>query len=100
MLLNSTTPWGYETSDFVPEDLRQIIGELAGVGVMNIIGDGLLAGFSSSSVSIDGLSESFSSTQSPENTYFGARIREYREHVKNYVKEARYKFGNSPIIVA
>jgi hypothetical protein len=91
---------GYENSDFVPEDLRQIVGELAAVGTMNIIGDGLLAGFSSSSVSLDGLSESFSSTQSPENKYFGARIREYREHIKKYLIENRYKFGGSPILVA
>ncbi|MBW1995100.1 MAG: hypothetical protein JRI77_11730, partial [Deltaproteobacteria bacterium] len=73
---------GYPSSDFVPEDLRQMIGMWAAVYCLDSIGDGLLAGFSSQSVSLDGLSESFSSTQSATSAYFGARIVSYTKKLE------------------
>ena len=85
---------GYKDASLVPDDLRDVIGKLATVKLLNLIGDGLIAGFSSSSVSIDGLSESFSSTQSPENTYFGARIKGYLTNIENFIKKNRQKFGH------
>lgn len=88
---------GYEKSDDVPNDLRQIIGKVAAISLLNIIGDGLMSGFSSSSLSMDGISESFSSTQSATSAYFGARIKVYQDEVKDYIKENKYKFGYMPI---
>lgn len=85
---------GYQDASRVPDDLRDIIGKMATVKLLNVIGDGLIAGFSSSSLSIDGLSESFSSTQSPENTYFGARIKGYLTDISDYIKENRTKMGH------
>ncbi|MBR6216409.1 MAG: hypothetical protein IKQ84_08365, partial [Spirochaetaceae bacterium] len=35
---------GFETSDDVPQDLRQIIAKMAAVSLLNIIGDGLMSG--------------------------------------------------------
>ena len=84
---------GYETSDDVPADLRQIIAKKTAVDLLNIIGDGLMSGFSSSSLSMDGLSESFSSTQSATSAYFGARIKEYKDDIDNYVRATKAKFG-------
>jgi len=55
---------GIESSDFIPEGLRSAIGKYATIKALAVVGDGLLAGFSSQSISLDGLSESFSSTQS------------------------------------
>jgi hypothetical protein len=55
---------GYKNAELIPEDLRDIIGKIAALKALNVVGDGLLAGFSSSSISLDGMSESFSSTQS------------------------------------
>lgn len=88
---------GFENSDEVPSDLRQMIGKVAAISLLNIIGDGLMSGFSSSSLSMDGISESFSSTQSATSAYFGARISVYQKEVENYIKENRYKFGFIPI---
>lgn len=88
---------GYENSDKVPKDLRQIIGKVAAISLLNVIGDGLMSGFSSSSLSMDGISESFSSTQSATSAYFGARIAVYQKEVENYIKENKYKFGSMPI---
>ena len=65
---------GFETSDDVPEDLRQVVGLRTAISLLNVIGDGLMSGFSSSSLSMDGVSESFSSTQSSTSAYFGARM--------------------------
>lgn len=88
---------GFENSDEVPEDLREIIAKVAAVSLLNVIGDGLMSGFSSSSLSMDGISESFSSTQSATSSYYGARIQVYRDEIKAYIQENKYKFSNLPI---
>lgn len=84
---------GFESSDEVPADLRHMIGKMAAISLLNVIGDGLMSGFSSSSLSMDGVSESFSSTQSATSAYFGARIAVYKDDVKNYINENKFKFG-------
>lgn len=88
---------GFENASLVPDDLRDIIAKAAACKLLNIIGDGLIAGFSSSSLSMDGVSESFSSTQSATSAYFGARIKVYIDDIKEYLKENRSKFGNMTI---
>ena len=88
---------GYENSGMVPADLRDIIGKAAACKLLNIIGDGLLSGFSSSSLSLDGVSESFSSTQSATSAMYGARIKVYLDDIQTYLKENRSKFGNITI---
>ena len=88
---------GYETSDDVPQDLREVIAKQAAISLLNIIGDGLMSGFSSSSLSMDGLSESFSSTQSATSAYFGARIAVYKDDIKEYIKANKNKFANMAI---
>ena len=84
---------GFETSDDVPQDLRHMIGKMAAISLLNVIGDGLMSGFSSSSLSMDGVSESFSSTQSATSSYFGARIAVYQKEVQEYISTNKFKFG-------
>lgn len=84
---------GYETSDDIPDDLRHNIGLMIAISLLNVIGDGLMAGFSSSSLSMDGVSESFSSTQSATSATFGARIMEYRKELEDYIQANKFKFG-------
>ncbi|MDR1351669.1 MAG: hypothetical protein LBK05_00175 [Treponema sp.] len=85
---------GFETSDDVPMDLREIIGKRAAVSLLNIIGRGLMSGFSSSSLSMDGVSESFSSTQSATSAYYGADVKEYKDDIEKYIAENKMKFGH------
>jgi len=85
---------GYETCEDVPKDLRQIIGKVAACSLLNIIGRGLMSGFSSSSLSMDGMSESFSSTQSATSAYYGADIKEYKDDIDRYYAENKMKFGH------
>lgn len=84
---------GFETSDDVPEDLRQIIGEMIAIAILDIIGDGLMSGLSSSSLSMDGVSESYSSTMSATSAWFGSRIMQYQKDIEAYLKANTYRFG-------
>ena len=88
---------GYKTAAQVPEGLRATIGKYATIKALAVVGDGLLAGFSSQSVSLDGLSESFSSTQSATSAYFGARIKQYSDEITAWLERNRYKYSPPPI---
>jgi hypothetical protein len=88
---------GYESSDFVPEGMREVIAKWAVVKIMSIQGDGIMAGLSSESLSLDGLSESVSLTQSPENAFFGARINEFTKEIAIWLQRNRYNFGAIPM---
>jgi hypothetical protein len=88
---------GYDSADKVDAGLRDMIGKWAAVKLLNVIGDGLLPGFASQSVSLDGLSESFSSTQSATNAYFGARIMQYKKDIEEWLQRNKYKYGGIPI---
>lgn len=88
---------GFETAELIPEDLREIAGKIATLKMLNVIGDGLIAGFSSSSLSLDGISESFSSTQSATSAYFGARVKVYQDEVKEYIQLNKWKYSNIPL---
>lgn len=88
---------GYETAKEVPEDIRECIGKIAAMKLLNVIGDGLIAGFSSSSLSMDGVSESFSSTQSATSAYFGARIKVYQDDAAQFKKEMKNKLKRAVI---
>jgi hypothetical protein len=48
---------GFASADDAPMDLREIIGKKAACSLLNVIGRGLMSGFSSGSLSIDGVSE-------------------------------------------
>src|SRR4030043_572204 len=80
---------GFLSSDFVDKGLRDFIGMYASIMLLNWIGDGLMAGFASSSVGLDGVSESFSSTQSATSAYFGPRQIEYRKCMKDWLDHNR-----------
>ena len=88
---------GYESSKFVDRGLRDVVAKWAAIQTLATVGDGLLAGFSSSSISLDGISESFSSTQSATSAFFGARIKQYIDDVDKWLSRNRYKRGAIPI---
>ena len=89
MMGNSQIP-NYWTMSYVtgfckqPQDILNIVGMLASINVLNVIGDSIVGvGVSSSSIGIDGLSQSISTTNSSGNSVFGARIKSYTEQIKN-----------------
>lgn len=67
----------------LPNDILDAVGKLASVSIFNIKGDLVLQpGLAGQSVSIDGLSQNITTTQSAENNAFSARVRMYQEELK------------------
>lgn len=68
----------------VPEDVRNVVAKIAACDVLGIAGEALLAGIASMSTSVDGLSESFSTTASATNTTYGAHIYQYKKEIEQF----------------
>lgn len=83
---------GFADAGKVYPELRDIIGKITACKLLNIIGDGLISGFASSSLSLDGISESISTTQSATNAYYGARIGVYLKDIKEFIEKNRMKY--------
>lgn len=71
----------------LPWDLIGVIGKLATFGPLNIAGDMILgaAGIASQSLSIDGLSQSISTTASATSAGYNARLINYTKEIKDTV---------------
>jgi len=83
---------GYGSSN-IPYDITNIVGKLASIGVLNIAGDLILgAGIASFSLSIDGLSQSTSTTSSATNSGYGARIVQYQKEIKDTLTRIKLKY--------
>lgn len=65
----------------IPDDIRNAVAKIASINVLGIAGDAVLAGVASLSTSIDGLSESFSTTASATNATYGAHQLQYQKEV-------------------
>lgn len=88
---------GYADASKVPDSMRDVIGKYAAIKSLASIGDGLIAGVANTTLTIDGITESFSSTQSATSSYFGARIHQYTQDIDAWLKRNRYRFGGFPI---
>lgn len=78
----------------MPTDLLNVIGKLASINLLHIAGDLILgAGIASYSLSLDGLSQSVSSTSSATNAGYGARILGYSDDIKRVlpILESKYR---------
>ena len=77
--------------DKIPEDLLDVIGKLAALGIFNIAGDIALgqAALANYSLSLDGLSQSVGTTNSATNAAFGARIGQYYKEIKDSLEKLR-----------
>jgi hypothetical protein len=72
--------------DKLPKDLLDLIGKLASIKIFHLMGDIILgAGIASRSLSLDGLSQSISTTQSAENSGYSGRIKGYLEDLKKTI---------------
>lgn len=68
----------------IPEDIRNVVAKIASIDALGIAGDAVLAGVASLSTSIDGLSESFSTTASATSATYGAHIKQYQDEVDKF----------------
>lgn len=77
---------GFDIDD-LPMDLLHVVGKLSTFGPLGIAGELILgAGIASQSISIDGLSQSISSTASAENTGYSARLKHYEKEIEETIK--------------
>lgn len=79
---------GFEFNQ-MPTELLNIIGKMACISLLNMIGDMLygMPGVSSYSVGIDGLSNSISTTNSATSNLFSARITMYTKEINESLKK-------------
>ena len=77
----------------VPHVLIDLIGKIASMGPFNIFGDLVVgAGIASTTISIDGLSQSINSTSSATNAGYGARLIQYAKEIKEVTPQLRRTF--------
>jgi hypothetical protein len=65
----------------IPQDIRDAVAKIAAIDVLGIAGDAILAGVASLSTSVDGLSESTSTTVSTNSTLYQGHINQYQKEV-------------------
>jgi hypothetical protein len=74
----------------IPDDLAEYIMKRASVGVLQVWGDLIIgAGIANQTISIDGLSQSIGTTQSPEFSGAGARIKNYMDDMRELEKRLK-----------
>jgi len=70
------------TPDKLPIELVDVVGKLASIQVLAVLGDLVLTpGLSGQSLSIDGLSQSLNTPISGQNSAFGGRIKQYTQDI-------------------
>jgi hypothetical protein len=72
------------TYDSIPPDIMSVVGKLAAISVMHVLGDNspVGAGIASQSISIDSLSQNISTTASATSAVLSARILQYTKELK------------------
>jgi hypothetical protein len=89
---------GYDYSN-APSVLTNIVGKLATIGVLTILGNMLNGmGVTSSSLSIDGLSQSISTPRSSQSHLFSAVTTQYTKEVVETLKRVKLKYSGFNIV--
>ena len=71
----------------IPENIISVISKKAAIPILAMLGDLVLgAGINSKSLSIDGLSQTISSTKSGDNGAYAARIKDMRKEMEDELK--------------
>lgn len=85
------TGYGY---DNIPYDIMNVVSKWASIAIFNILGDIALgqAALASYSLSIDGLSQSVSTTSSATSSAFSARILNYNKEIKETLKRIKNRY--------
>lgn len=85
----------------VPLDILEVVGKKAALGPLNIAGDLIAgAGIASKSLSLDGLSQSISTTSSATNAGYGARIINYGKEIDASLKTLKAQYRGIEMVVS
>lgn len=89
------------TTEKIPTLVKDIIGKKASIGALNIAGDIIVgAGIAAKSISLDGLSQSVSTTSSATNAGYGSRILSYNKEIKENLKSLKTYYQGIMMAVA
>lgn len=76
--------------DKVPASVRDLVGKLAALQILGILGDIILGiGVTSQSLTLDGLSQSVATSRSGQTNLFGARMKQYSDETLATSKQLR-----------
>ena len=80
--------------DVIPRDILSAVGKMAAIDALNVLGDAgaLGSGIASQSISIDGLSQSQSSTASATSAANTARVLQYTKELDKELNSLRDKY--------
>ena len=85
----------------IPMDVNAAIGMIAGIMALNIAGDLIAgAGIATKSISLDGLSQSISTTSSATNAGYGARLIQYDKQIKSDLATLKNYYLGLQLVVA
>lgn len=79
------------------KEIFTVVGKLSAINMLSDYGDGKTAAVASSSLGLEGVSESLSTTLSATSAAFGARILQFQKDLANFYKNNKYKFGGIQI---
>jgi hypothetical protein len=92
---NDTIPCFFEVTYWtgfcgaIPFDIIDVIGMLASIPLLNILGDVRDAGLSSKDLTIDGIRASYSTTSSATSSAYASRILDYTKKLDSKIKELK-----------
>lgn len=89
---------GYENAKKVPQELRQVVFNVAAWNLLNDVGDGRSAALASSSIGLAGISESFATTQSATSALYGARLESIQKWLKQFYERNRFNYSGIQFI--
>lgn len=87
---------GFKSARHLQTQWREIfivVGKLAAINMLSDYGDGKTAAVASSSLGLEGVSESVSTTLSATSAAFGARILQFQKDLALFYKKNKYKYG-------
>ncbi|PJZ87603.1 hypothetical protein [Leptospira levettii] len=85
---------GYDHASRVPSELKEQIIKLFLISVMSSFGDGIIGGMANYSVSTGVISESIGTTMSATSSFYGARILQLTNEIKDWYKRNKNKYSH------
>ncbi|KGE21722.1 hypothetical protein FH593_20960 (plasmid) [Leptospira interrogans] len=83
---------GYDHASRVPRELKDQILKYFLICVLSSYGEGIIGGISNYSTSVGVISESIGTTMSAENAFFGARIKQLSNELKDWWKVSKLRY--------
>lgn len=84
----------------ITQDMRDAICRVAAMSVLNTVSDSTIGGIATQSTSVDGISESVSTTSSPENSTYQSGMNNHKKAIDAWLNVARGMFRGVKMTVA